>query len=401
MRLLKQLYKIHSPSRFEKNMRAFIQEWLEIRKIPYTVDVTGNILITKGCGPFSPSADKPQEAPKRDKPLLLAHMDQVQDELPEDTRIMNINGIIYGFSAMERRQVGLGADDKNGVWVCLKALEVIPVLKVALFVGEEIGCVGSGAVDMRFFDDCMFGIQCDRRGSCDFIHNASGVPLCTDEFIRAMKIKEWGYAKANGMMTDAMELRERGLPISVCNLSCGYYNPHTEFEVTDFEELQNCLSLVLHACRTIKTPQMAPVYECLVTIPYSQSKWWNYGAAYVDPKVKSGKKNATTAKTVTVKPETVTAKSPKPLTSTCDSNVRKWTIEEIYWELEEYLYHEVHSSSDCDKCQNLLFKLLNVTKEYENTSLEDAVMANVISEEDAKEIESLFDVPSYDPWDEI
>ena len=44
--------------------------------------------------------------------------------------------------------------------------------------------------------------------------------------------------------TDAVALKMRGLKISVCNVSCGYYNAHKDNEYTQFSELQNCLSFV-------------------------------------------------------------------------------------------------------------------------------------------------------------
>ena len=48
------------------------------------------------------------------------------------------------------------------------------------------------------------------------------------------------------MMTDVQELKERGLQVSCINLSCGYYEPHTDHEFTIKKDLMNCLSLVEH-----------------------------------------------------------------------------------------------------------------------------------------------------------
>ena len=47
-------------------------------------------------------------------------------------------------------------------------------------------------------------------------------------------------------MTDVQELKERGLQVSCTNLSCGYYEPHTDHEFTIKKDLMNCLSLVEH-----------------------------------------------------------------------------------------------------------------------------------------------------------
>ena len=47
-------------------------------------------------------------------------------------------------------------------------------------------------------------------------------------------------------MTDVQELKERGIQVSCVNLSCGYYEPHTDHEFTIKKDLINCLSLVEH-----------------------------------------------------------------------------------------------------------------------------------------------------------
>ena len=39
------------------------------------------------------------------------------------------------------------------------------------------------------------------------------------------------------MMTDVLELKEKGLKVSCLNLSCGYYEPHTDHEFTVKKDL--------------------------------------------------------------------------------------------------------------------------------------------------------------------
>ena len=48
------------------------------------------------------------------------------------------------------------------------------------------------------------------------------------------------------MLTDVLELKEKGLAVSCINLSCGYYEPHTPHEFTVKKDLLNCLDLVRH-----------------------------------------------------------------------------------------------------------------------------------------------------------
>ncbi len=48
------------------------------------------------------------------------------------------------------------------------------------------------------------------------------------------------------MMTDVETLKEKGLSVSAINMSCGYYNPHTDEEITVKRDLEKCWHLVQH-----------------------------------------------------------------------------------------------------------------------------------------------------------
>jgi hypothetical protein len=99
---------------------------------------------------------------------------------------------------------------------------------------------------MDFFNDCRFVIQPDRRGYQDIINKIGWTSLCSPEFLQAAGYKRFGYRETHGMMTDVQELKERGLQVSCINLSCGYYEPHTDHEFTIKKDLMSCLSLVEH-----------------------------------------------------------------------------------------------------------------------------------------------------------
>lgn len=53
--------------------------------------------------------------------------------------------------------------DRCGVYLCLEGLLTYPAIKVALFMAEESGCIGSSAVDVDWFKDCAFIFQSDRK----------------------------------------------------------------------------------------------------------------------------------------------------------------------------------------------------------------------------------------------
>ena len=104
---------------------------------------------------------------------------------------------------------------------------------------------------MKFFSDCRFVLQADRKGGSDFIDNACCTELCSTAFKAAMKISQFGYKPTSGLSTDVETLKSRGLAVCCANISCGYYNPHTIDEYTDFSELENCLEMCEYAFRHI------------------------------------------------------------------------------------------------------------------------------------------------------
>ena len=265
MELLKTLYSIYSPSTGEKKMRRFIKRWIinNISNTHITTDLKGNIYVTKGIA--------------ENYPCIVSHIDQVQKTHSRDFVCIESEDVIFGYSPKNHRQEGLGADDKNGIWIALKCLQKYPVMKAAFFVEEEIGCRGSAQADIAFFTDCRFVIQCDRRGNKDLITSISFTELCSDEFIKATDHQLFGYKPEDGMMTDVLELKERGIEVSCINMSCGYYRPHTDQEFTDKNDLLNCLAFVEHIienCTTVYPHEYESSY-------YGYYNWNEYEELYL------------------------------------------------------------------------------------------------------------------------
>lgn len=231
--LLKSLYCIHALSGNEKRIRRFIKRWISnnVPDAEVSQDTYGNLYVTRG---------------KSDTyPCLCAHLDQVQHIHPKDFICIESDDVIFGYSPKLRKQCGLGGDDKNGLFIALTCLADYDVLKCAFFVGEEVGCVGSSVADMDFFTDCRFCAQIDRRGNSDLVTNISSM-LCSDEFLAAADPQSWGYAPCHGLMTDVDTLRGNGLTVSCVNMSCGYYEPHTDEEFTSKPDVQKCYNFVCH-----------------------------------------------------------------------------------------------------------------------------------------------------------
>jgi acetylornithine deacetylase/succinyl-diaminopimelate desuccinylase-like protein len=238
MELLKQLFCIHSKSGKEGKIRKFIWNWVRqtVPDAKIECDKPGNLYITKGKSTTFP--------------CIVAHMDQVQEKHSKDFIAYEAEDIIIGFSPKHKEQQGLGADDKCGIWISLKCLQKFEALKLAFFVGEEVGCKGSRLANMAFFDDCRFVIEPDRKGAEDLITQIGWTPLCSDDFLKDIGFKKFGYKETEGMMTDIEALKDNGLMLSCINLSCGYYRPHTNEEFVYKPALLNCLAFVEHIIKT-------------------------------------------------------------------------------------------------------------------------------------------------------
>lgn len=252
--LLKRLYNIYSPSGKEQGMIKFLSAYIKTLpgQISLTQDRYGNLYAVKG------ESDT--------YPCLVSHLDQVAYcNRSKDFKAVETRDIIFGFSPRKKRFENLGADDKNGIFICLECLKKYDVIKAVFFREEETGCRGSSEAYMPFFADVRFVIQPDRKGHSDLITSIGYSELCSEEFLEAVEPKKWGYTEQNGMMTDVLALKENNLSVSCINLSCGYYKAHSDEEITVKEDLQKCLSFVEHViedCTDIYPHTRAAGYVC-------------------------------------------------------------------------------------------------------------------------------------------
>jgi hypothetical protein len=143
----------------------------------------------------------------------------------------------------------LGADDKAGVTVMLWLMKNnVPGLYY-FFIGEEVGCIGSGnAAQYGLFKNKYDRIiSFDRRGTNSVITYQSASRCCSDDFADDLcrQFNKFGlsYSKdTGGVYTDSAEFVDI---IPECtNISVGYYKEHTTNEHQDIEHLINLCSAV-------------------------------------------------------------------------------------------------------------------------------------------------------------
>jgi len=192
----------------------------------------GNTYITKGL------ADT--------YPCVIAHTDTVHD-IHKDFTVFGDNDIMFAMDMTSGFQVGVGGDDKVGIYVALEMLIGLDVVKVAFFRDEEHGCLGSREADMGWFKDVEFVLQCDRQGYKDFVNTIYGQKLFDKPFSNAIGDILARYGKketSQGGLTDVYQLVENGLEVCVANMSCGYYRPHSDDEVIAIQEVFDTRDMV-------------------------------------------------------------------------------------------------------------------------------------------------------------
>ena len=221
--LLHKLLTIPSPSGHEQELADFIVGHARALGCVTAMDEHRNVYIRKG---------QPGKVP-----CISAHLDTV---VPVKPKVINQNGRIYGVDEQGQR-TGIGADDKTGVYVCLRLLEQVDDLIVILFAGEEIGGIGARNVSPDWFKDVGYLIEFDCPGSGLVSYTSGGVRLFANggEFIRcaAPVMREQGLTQwQHHPFSDVMILRQR-FPISCLNISSGYHRWHQRDEFIDTAEL--------------------------------------------------------------------------------------------------------------------------------------------------------------------
>lgn len=248
-KLLKEVLSIQTYSGQEKQMELYIKQYCKSKK--YTCTMTGNnIYITKGKADLYP--------------CFVAHTDTVHKIIKDARMRLNViehNDCLFAIDN-DCSQVGIGGDDKVGIYIALRMLERLPNCKVALFHSEEIGCIGSRSADVSFFADCMFALQADRRGYGDWITQIGGADISSKEFQSAVKpiISKFKYKFTSGAMTDVEALSQKGIGICCANVSCGYYRPHTDSEYVVMKEVDKVEQMFYAIATKLEKKKYAHTY---------------------------------------------------------------------------------------------------------------------------------------------
>ena len=169
--------------------------------------------------------------------IFAAHLDTVSKDYVTVTHVFDGNLI------KTDGKTTLGADDKAGITILLWMIQNnVPGLYY-FFIGEEVGCIGSGnAAKFGFFKGSYDRIiSFDRRDVGSVITFQSSSRCCSDDFADVLcrelnQTRRLSYKKdTGGVYTDSAEFTH--LVPECTNVSVGYYKEHTTNESQDIIHL--------------------------------------------------------------------------------------------------------------------------------------------------------------------
>ena len=226
---------------------------------------------------------------------MVCHIDTVHSIVPSKIVPINVNGNIIAINNNTLEQIGTGGDDKVGIHITIELLKKLDNFKAVFFLDEEVGCVGSSKANFDFFNDSTIVLQCDRRGYNDFVNTISGTQLFDDTLQYDIQdiLTQYGRNVVSGGMTDVESIAEK-TNVQVANMSCGYYNPHSNEEYIKISEVHK----TLYMCNEILLRTSNKLYRIENRIDhnhyswagnYGTSQYWSYnngyGTAYYDTEV--------------------------------------------------------------------------------------------------------------------
>jgi hypothetical protein len=253
---------------------------LTSRTYPYgTEDELVNSMIEQGIFPSDLQKDthgnyfyKIGES----RTIFASHLDTVSKEATTVTH--TFDDYMIGTDG----KTTLGADDKAGVTVMLHLIKNnIPGLYY-FFIGEEVGCIGSGLASSMSIKDFKGNydriISFDRRGTDSVITYQSSTRCCSDDFAdslaRQLNLSGMKYKKDDGgVYTDSAEFTDI---IPECtNLSVGYYKEHTVNETQDIKHLEELAT----ACLLVDWENL-PTKRDMTQKEYKSYNYNRYGTNY-------------------------------------------------------------------------------------------------------------------------
>lgn len=183
------------------------------------------VLRSYGYAPIKRNGFVFAQGRKSSPVLLIAHLDTVHKEPVKHICYSKDENIMMS-------PQGIGGDDRCGVWMVLQIIKKYKC-SVLFCEDEELGCVGAEKfIKSKIVpQNINYIMEFDRRGSNDAVFYD-----CDNEEFTAF-ITDGGFIEDYGSFSDISVIAPY-LGIAAVNLSCGYYNAHTQHEFIVLSEMK-------------------------------------------------------------------------------------------------------------------------------------------------------------------
>ena len=161
--------------------------------------------------------------------MLVAHVDTVFDRPPREHEIKTRGGILTA------EEVGLGADDRAGVYAILELVKRGHKPTILFTGGEEVGGLGAHSASIHLMPSHVaYIVELDRRGEKDAVFYG-----CANEEFRRF-VLSFGFVEALGSFSDISILCP-AWGVAGVNVSVGYYGAHTKEEMMFLPYLERAM----------------------------------------------------------------------------------------------------------------------------------------------------------------
>ena len=247
-----------------------IKKWCKIVGIKCSQDGKRNLYLVKG-----------NAGSAKWTPCLISHLDTVHRKYLPYIQKKELLPVKIDGDRLYIDGMGIGADCKAGVAICLSVMRKVKSCKCALFVEEETGMNGSRALDKSFFDNVSYVLSWDSPGGNRATETSSGVPMFTKEFADIFKpiyakhgVTNWKHEP----FTDTVQIVKQ---LGICCINArngGGMAAHTDREDCSLKDMNDSEQLCLDAIAGIPCDRK---WE----IKYEEPKWerpkWSFsGKSY-------------------------------------------------------------------------------------------------------------------------
>ena len=347
-------FRSHSKSSKQIEFREWLQAYIEVTHpgVITELDHYGNLYVTK--------IKNEQDYYN----CVVAHLDINQKVQTDDFSILVINNLMIGINNITAEQIGLGHDDKIGVYFALQALKKFDNIKCFFPLDEEVGCLGSKASDTSFFDNVGFLVQLDRRGYYDISQFTNGHATVTYETKKEFEklLCKYNFHWINTVSTDVGELIKANY-IQGVNISCGYSNEHTDKEVLHILRYKNSEKFALELLK--KTD--GKFYYMDITLPsYTQPAKTSYSNSKTTTnKDLGGNKKESNVKNI---------KIDEPIFS--DKEIAD-TLDSIEFGIDSLLDIEITNLKEINDFKKLAYDLRDCVKNIEDYHTQDSFLCRL------------------------